>query len=142
MPSENLYYTNLLGVVSPVTKKVYFCLQDIEEILQIRKELKINSQKTIRQQKKIRRIYPTCHLKDILHPYEEESSPCPVVEYHTLLSHLERNKYPKKKMDLFKFFETQHVLELEEIENVRQLHPCVDSIGKAFSSWICTALYS
>ena len=97
VPTTNLHYTNLLGVVSPITEKVNFCLEDVDDILQMDKDLKINSQKEIKRI--INRIYQTCFFKDILHSNEwgVPATPlCPVVEYR-LLRHLQCNKHPEKK---------------------------------------------
>ena len=86
VPTESQCYTNLLGVVSSSRKKVFFSLEDVREILQIKKE----------------EIDLTFVLEDILDG-PTSTLLLRMVEFNTLLDHLEKKSHPKRLFDLYNY---------------------------------------
>ena len=127
VPTESNRYTNLFGIVNSRKKNVFLLFEDVREILLMKKE----------------EISPTFFLKDCFDGGPTTTTPLlRMVELNNLLDFLEKRPCPKKLFDLYSFLETKHVLELPKKNNIRQLHPCLDSIGQNFGSWVNDVLHT
>ena len=117
VPTELNLYTNLLGIVNSSKKSIFLIRGCTGNPPDEKKE-----------------ISPTSFLKDIFDGGPTTTPLLRMVELNNLLDYLEKRSHPKKLFDLYSFLETQHILELPKKDNVRQLHPCVNSIGQNFNS--------